>query len=312
MRKVRTIYILGCISFCLTCFQGIILAQVSNDSVIVLRHAVINPMSYTYAIKSMVSQSLGEMIDFDAKTSAITEMNLSTKKEKNIEYTYSYLPGTITLSGLSIAGIPDTTFTSNGPLVPPIKEMLTPKGIVLQRMEHETNSTIPGRSEQLMQSLTQGARFFLLEFPKDPVKLGTSWNIVKYDTVGTQTKEGKSTIVLHTELDCKVIRTSVVNGINKAFIECGSNALGFSGNVEQQGITMIIDGEGSARGTYAIDLETGLPIDATLLMEYELRMAATGQEQMLVPVRMTMETMYQRLRSMAQPNKSQQINQGKR
>jgi len=39
-------------------------------------------------------------------------------------------------------------------------------------------------------------------------------------------------------------------------------------------------------------------------MEYELRMAATGQEQMIVPVQMTMETIYSRLRSMAIPMKS--------
>jgi hypothetical protein len=39
-------------------------------------------------------------------------------------------------------------------------------------------------------------------------------------------------------------------------------------------------------------------------MEYELRMAATGQEQMLIPVQMTMETIYSRLRSMALPEKS--------
>ncbi|MGA1435213.1 MAG: hypothetical protein ACO34C_06915, partial [Candidatus Kapaibacteriota bacterium] len=61
-----------------------------------------------------------------------------------------------------------------------------------------------------------------------------------------------------------------------------------------------------------IDLDTGLPIDATLLMDYELRMAATGQEQMIVPIQMTMETMYQRLRSISMPQKSNTSPQGKR
>jgi len=299
-------------SILVSCMHGTSSAQQKNDSLIILRHAVNNPMNYAYAVKSMVSQSLGEMIEFNAKTTASTEMQLSTKKDKNIEYTYTYLPGTVTLSGLSMAGIPDTTFTSQGPLVPSIKEVLSTKGNVIKRIGSEQNPHIPGRSEQLLQSLTQGARYFLLEFPKDPVKLGSSWNIQKSDTIGTQTQEGKSNIVLHTELDCKVIRTSFVNGIRNAFIECGSNALGFSGTIEQQGITMTIDGEGSAKGTYAIDLETGLPIDATLLMEYELRMAATGQEQLLVPVQMTMETMYSRLRSMTMPNKPQQTPSGKR
>ncbi|MFZ9760868.1 MAG: hypothetical protein ACO3EO_03480 [Candidatus Kapaibacteriota bacterium] len=312
MIRMQITYLIGLIFLLLCTMQEICLAQQNNDSLIVLRYAVQDPMNYTYGLKSMVSQSLGEMIDFNAKTSATTELNLSTKKDKYIEYTYSYMPGTVTLSGLSIAGIPDTTFTSNGPLVPSIKEMITPKGIVIQRFAGETASNVPGRSEQLMQSLTQGARYFLLEFPKDPIKIGSTWNIRKSDTVGTQTQEGKSTIILYTELDCKVIRTTIVNGIRNAFIECGSNALGLSGNIEQQGITMTIDGEGSAKGTYAIDLDTGLPIDATLLMDYELRMAATGQEQMIVPIQMTMETMYQRLRSISMPQKSNTSPQGKR
>lgn len=306
MNKVLSTYLWISLGLLFPFKHGISYAQQKNDSMIVLRHAVNNPMNYSYAVKSMVSQSLGEMIEFNAKTTASTEMQLSTKKDSHIEYTYSYMPGTVTLSGLSMAGIPDTTFTSQGPLVPSVKEVVSSKGNVIKRIGSEQNPNIPGRSEQLMQSLTQGARYFLLEFPKDPIKLGSSWNIQKSDTIGTQTQEGKSNIVLHTELDCKVIRTSLVNGIRNAFIECGSNALGFSGTIEQQGINMTIDGEGSAKGTYAIDLETGLPINATLLMEYELRMAATGQEQILVPVQMTMETMYSRLRSMTIPNKPQQ------
>jgi len=281
--------------------QGI---NAKQDSLITLIYTVSNPMQYTYAVKSMVSQSLGEMIDFHAKTSASTELYLQTEKDKDMQFTYSYSPGKVTLSGLSMAGIPDTTFTSNGPLIPSIKERISPKGIILSRASGETSAKLSARSEQLMQSLTQGARFFLLEFPKSPIKIGSAWNIRKSDTVGTQTSEGKSSIILNTELHCKVIRTELINGMHHAYIECGSNDLGFAGNIEQQGMTMTIDGEGSAKGTYAIDLQTGLPLNASLLMEYELRMAATGQEQMIIPVQMTMETMYSRLRSMALPSPS--------
>jgi hypothetical protein len=275
-----------------------------NDSLITLIYAVSNPMQYTYAVKSMVSQSLGEMIDFHARTSASTELYLQTEKENDLQFSYSYAPGKVTLSGLSMAGIPDTSFTSNGPLIPSIKERISPRGIILSRASGETSTKLSARSEQLMQSLTQGARFFLLEFPKSPIKIGSAWNFRKSDTVGTQTSEGKSSIVLNTELNCKVIRTEIINGAKHAYIECGSNDLGFAGSIEQQGVSMTIDGEGSAKGTYAIDLQTGLPLNASLLMEYELRMAASGQEQMIVPVQMTMETMYSRLRSMALPEKS--------
>jgi hypothetical protein len=44
-------------------------------------------MQYTYAVKSMVSQSLGEMLDFQARTSAITELYLQTEKEKEMQFT---------------------------------------------------------------------------------------------------------------------------------------------------------------------------------------------------------------------------------
>jgi hypothetical protein len=273
-----------------------------NDSLIQLIYAVQSPMQYTYAVKSMVSQSLGEMIDFHAKTSASTELYLQTEKGKDLQFSYFYAPGKVTLSGLSMAGIPDTTFTSSGPLIAPVKERISPKGIILSRSSGETSGKLSARSEQLMQSLTQGARFFLLEFPKSPIKIGTAWNIKKSDTVGTQTIDGKSSIVLNTELNCKVVRTEIINGMNHAHIECGSNDLGFTGNIEQQGITMTIDGEGSAKGNYAIEIQTGLPINASLLMEYDLRMAATGQEQMIIPVQMTMETVYSRVRTMTMPS----------
>lgn len=299
---MRTIFFLGFMSGMIVIplhGQGI---PSKKDSLINLIYAVSNPMQYTYAVQSMVSQSMGEMIDFHAKTSASTEMYLQTEKE--MQFSYSYAPGKVSLSGLSMAGIPDTTFTSNGPLIPSIKERISPKGIILSRASGETSSTLSARSEQLMQSLTQGARFFLLEFPKSPIKIGSAWSIKKFDTVGTQTGDAKSSIILSTELNCKVIRTELVNGLTHAHIECGSNDLGFTGNIEQQGISMSIDGEGSAKGVYAIDLQTGLPINASLLMEYELRMAATGQEQMIIPVQMTMETMYSRLRSMALPTSS--------
>ena len=304
IHMIRTAFLLGFMSGMI----GIPLyAQVVNtkkDSLINLVYAVSGPMQYTYAVKSMVSQSMGEMIDFHAKTSASTEMYLQTEKEKEMQFSYSYAPGKVSLSGLSMAGIPDTTFTSSGPLIPSIKERISPKGIILSRASGETSAKLSARSEQLMQSLTQGARFFLLEFPKSPIKIGSAWSIKKSDTVGTQTGDAKSSIILNTELNCKVIRTELVNGMTHAHIECGSNDLGFTGNIEQQGISMTIDGEGSAKGIYAIDLQTGLPINASLLMEYELRMAATGQEQMIIPVQMTMETMYSRLRSMALPTSS--------
>ena len=57
-----------------------------HDSLINLIYAVSNPMQYTYAVKSMVSQSLGEMLDFHARTSAITELYLQTEKEKDMQF----------------------------------------------------------------------------------------------------------------------------------------------------------------------------------------------------------------------------------
>ena len=39
---------------------------------------------------------------------------------------------------------------------------------------------------------------------------------------------------------------------------------------------------------------TGIPIDAQLSMEYDLRMAATGQENAIFPVTMNMDTKYMR------------------
>ena len=279
------------------------------DSSVVLQYAIRKPAAYSYAVQCSVSQSLGEMIDFMARTSANTEMQLSTEASASSPYRfhYSYGPGNVTLNGLSIAGIPDTNFTTSGSLIPEIVEFINANGKVVSRSgADKEKSTAPKRSEQLLQTLSQGARYFLLEFPNTSIALNAPWTIKKTDTISTNTGEGNSTIILNSAIDCKVSKLLFTNGVKTALIDCSSNALGFQGNVQQQGITMSIDGEGAAKGTYVIELHTGLPTEAQLSMEYQLRMAATGQENTIIPVTMTMDTKYSRTRTLELPESTKQ------
>jgi hypothetical protein len=244
-----------------------------------------------------VSQTLGDMFDFKARTSAHTSMQLSIDRniKKQLILTYQYGKGNVSFDGLSMAGIPDTTFTTDISLLPETQELINPQGIVLKRIHtHPSGAHIPARSEQLLQSLSQGARYFLIEFPTKPIKKDSSWKITKIDTIHTSALEGNSNIIMNTNLNYVISDISVKNGIRIATIQCSSHSLGFKGTAEQSGVFLTIDGEGTAKGMYNVELLTGIPIDAQLSMEYELRMAATGQENAIFPVTMNMDTRYMR------------------
>lgn len=253
--------------------------------------------TYNFSVESSVSQTLGDMFDFKARTSAHTSMQLSIDKnvKKQLLLIYKYDKGNVSFDGLSMAGIPDTSFTTNSSLLPETQELINQQGIVLERIHtHPSGAHIPARSEQLLQSLAQGARYFLIEFPSKPIKKDSAWKITKIDTIHTSALEGNSSIIMNTNLHYVISDISVKNGTRIATIQCSSHSLGFKGTAEQSGVFLTIDGEGTAKGIYNVELLTGIPIDAQLSMEYELRMAATGQENAIFPVTMNMDTKYMR------------------
>jgi hypothetical protein len=268
-----------------------------SDNIIQLIYSPNPGNTYNYSVESSVSQTLGDMFDFKARTSAHTSMQLSIDRniKKQLILTYQYGKGNVSFDGLSMAGIPDTTFTTDISLLPETQELINPQGIVLKRIHtHPSGAHIPARSEQLLQSLSQGARYFLIEFPSKPIKKDSSWKITKIDTIHTSALEGNSSIIMNTNLHYVISDISVKNGIRIATIQCSSHSLGFKGTAEQSGVFLTIDGEGTAKGMYNVELLTGIPIDAQLSMEYELRMAATGQENAIFPVTMNMDTRYMR------------------
>jgi hypothetical protein len=268
-----------------------------SDNIIQLIYSPNPGNTYNYSVESSVSQTLGDMFDFKARTSAHTSMQLSIDRniKKQLILTYQYGKGNVSFDGLSMAGIPDTTFTTDISLLPETQELINPQGIVLKRIHtHPSGAHIPARSEQLLQSLSQGARYFLIEFPSKPIKKDSSWKITKIDTIHTSALEGNSNIIMNTNLNYVISDISVKNGISIATIQCSSHSLGFKGTAEQSGVFLTIDGEGTAKGMYNVEMLTGIPIDAQLSMEYELRMAATGQENAIFPVTMNMDTRYMR------------------
>jgi hypothetical protein len=268
-----------------------------SDDIIPLIYSPNPGSTYNFSVESSVSQTLGDMFDFKARTSAHTSMQLSIDKnvKKQLLLTYKYDKGNVSFDGLSMAGIPDTSFTTISSLLPETQEFINQQGIVLERIHtRPSGAHIPARSEQLLQSLAQGARYFLIEFPSKPIKIDSAWKITKIDTIHTSALEGNSSIIMNTNLHYLISEISIKNGTRIATIQCSSNSLGFKGTAEQSGVFLTIDGEGTAKGIYNVELLTGIPIDAQLSMEYELRMAATGQENAIFPVTMNMDTKYMR------------------
>jgi hypothetical protein len=127
-----------------------------------------------------------------------------------------------------------------------------------------------------------GAQRELLTFltlPVKPVKTGEKWNATKIDTVDQMggkivnssqfefTLAGKEKKLGH---DCLKIPFTAKTTTN--------------GNMKMQGMELFVEGGGKISGTLYFDSGMGLPVLVESLTDTETTMAATGQQQMTVPI----------------------------
>lgn len=137
-----------------------------------------------------------------------------------------------------------------------------------------------------LQGLTQNNLVRFLKFPAGAVKVGVPFNVENNDTMdimgagkmantinATYTIVGKEKVQGH---DClKITYTGDVKNSGKAQI---------------MGMSFVLEGAGKILGTFYFDPKMGMQIKNDSNMDNEMTMAATGQQNMIIPITQSMKT----------------------
>jgi hypothetical protein len=168
----------------------------------------------------------------------------------------------------------DTTMAKTNLIGKRMRVTLSKSGDILSREVIDSVQS-PGQ-------IRGGAQRELLTFltlPTKPVKTGDKWNTTKTDTVDQMggkifttnlfefTLAGKEQKLGH---DClKILFTGKTTT---------------NGNMKMQGMELFVEGGGKISGTFYFDSGKGLPVFVESQTDQETTMAATGQQQMTIPI----------------------------
>ena len=119
----------------------------------------------------------------------------------------------------------------------------------------------------------------LLVLPVKPVKQGDKWNLTKNDTVDQM--GGK--IFTATQFEFSHAGKETKLGHNCVRINFTAK-ISTNGNMKMQGMELFVEGGGKVSGTLYFDHDKGIPVLVDSQTDTETTMAATGQQQMTIPI----------------------------
>jgi len=119
----------------------------------------------------------------------------------------------------------------------------------------------------------------LLVLPVKPVKQGDKWSLTKNDTVDQM--GGK----IFTSTQFEFSHAGKENKLGHNCVRINFTAkISTNGNMKMQGMELFVEGGGKVSGTLYFDPDKGIPILVDSQTDTETTMAATGQQQMTIPI----------------------------
>jgi hypothetical protein len=130
-----------------------------------------------------------------------------------------------------------------------------------------------------MMGAAQRELLTFLTLPAKPVKTGEKWTTTKTDTV--EQMGGK--IISSTQFEFAIAGKEKKLGHDCLKIPFTGKTT-TNGNMKMQGMELFVEGGGKISGTFYFDSGKGLSVLVESLTDTETTMAATGQQQMTVPI----------------------------
>jgi len=176
----------------------------------------------------------------------------------------------------------DSTMTMKHLIGKRTRLTVTPKGEVLNR---EVIDTV--KADRMMSGIGLRELIRLPRLAAGPVKMGDKWNVTQADT----NEIGGGKIVTTTTTAYTVAGKEKVQGhdcLKITYTGTGTTA----GKGTMMGMELFVEGTGKSTGTFYFDPAQGMFVRNEAKTENETTMAATGQQNMTIPISAATETTF--------------------
>jgi hypothetical protein len=175
----------------------------------------------------------------------------------------------------------DTSYNIDQLIGKRISILLSPEGEVLER---EIIDTVDVEGDLTHQGNREAIQF-LKFLPDKKVSVGESWIVNHVDTVAIM--GGGTTMT--SEMEFTVAGTEERDGYNVLKIPFTGKIM-IEGEGSMMGFKFFIEGSGTNSGDFYFAPEEGLPIETILNQFFDITMAATGDQNMIIPITQEVKT----------------------
>lgn len=144
-------------------------------------------------------------------------------------------------------------------------------------LDRETVDTVKSDADMTGQISSQTTRLFIL--PDKEIKIGETWNIENVDSISMM----GGSIKTKSNTDYTLLGTTDTLGRSCLRVEFKGKTTS-EGKAKVMGMDLFIEGNGKLTGIYLFDAGKGLMINANSQVDNELTMAATGEQNMIIPI----------------------------
>lgn len=265
---------------------------------IYLQYQLAPRSSYAYVNTSKVTQQMMVM-----EQDLTTQISVDTKFRVNVtdaimkQYTLDCVYDTArirsSVSGIeSMAPRKDSTIVFSALAGATETMTIAANGKILSSamsMSSEASTMLASLANNAM----SGMRRFFMTYPAKEISTGETWTTSTIDTNSTRSMNGN--VITSTNLTYRFDRTLDTLGFRCVVITSASTKMTVVGTVQQSGMDMTLDGNGTIKGVSYIDVTDGMPVLSTSSVDMSTRLAMVGQSSMIIPLEMQSVVSVQRV-----------------
>jgi hypothetical protein len=174
----------------------------------------------------------------------------------------------------------DTTMVIEDMIGKRMKIMMTNKGKITEK-EMIDSINLEGQMVQLVQK--EAMQF--TELPENSIKIGDTWNVTKTDSMNMM---GGMTI-LTSEIQYSLASTEKMMGYEVVKIPFTAKVK-IEGKGSIMGFEFFLDGGGNSKGDFYFSPKEGIPVMMEVTQNFDVTMAATGDQNMIIPINQNVKT----------------------
>lgn len=174
----------------------------------------------------------------------------------------------------------DTTMVLDQVINKKMRWTISKKGELLEK---EMIDSLNPENQMLRMGQKELMQLFIL--PEKEVSVGEKWNINKVDTVDMM----GGTTLLTSEMEFTLSGSEEKMGYNVLKIPYTSKII-IEGKGKMMGFEFFLEGSGNAKGELYFNPDEGLPVYSEAEQTFDVTMAATGDQNMIIPINQVMKT----------------------